>query len=511
MPGKPVFLLTDILIFGVLLTVLAFFLYAIRKPHLRQPWRQVVRSKTGVISMIVLAIYIGVALLDSVHFHLPLDNHNPDDQAGERRYSGEIHSLFDLIVSDLRLHTEKTYSAPFATHLYAKETVYLPDGTKRRIYPRLSWGASHLDDPARQRPLDILKLALIGAGKAVVAWLILMTLLCLYLTARGKIPSLRVKSFPPGGKNSPKNLQPTTKNPPAEAKIFPLNTKNFRAAAAAILHNQFAVPWRTAAITLAIVLLILFVGAEWAAKYHLLGTDKVGEDVLYQALKSIRTGVVIGTLTTLLMLPFAITLGVMAGYFRGWIDDVIQYLYTTLNSIPGVLLIAAAVLMLDVYMNKHTEAFTSLIQRADLRLLFLCLILGLTSWTGLCRLLRAETLKLRELDFIQAASAFGVTSGQTIFRHVLPNVMHIVLITLVLDFSGLVLAEAVLSYINIGVDPTMNSWGNMINSARLEMAREPVVWWSLAASLFFMFTLVLFANLFADVVRDALDPRLAKK
>ena len=135
----------------------------------------------------------------------------------------------------------------------------------------------------------------------------------------------------------------------------------------------------------------------------------------------------------------------------------------------------------------------------------------MTSWTGLCRLLRAETLKLRELDFIQAASAFGVRSSQTIFRHILPNVMHIVLITLVLDFSGLVLAEAVLSYINIGVDPTMNSWGNMINSARLEMAREPVVWWPLAASLFFMFTLVLFANLFADVVRDALDPRLAKK
>ena len=278
-----------------------------------------------------------------------------------------------------------------------------------------------------------------------------------------------------------------------------------------LLSGNSEVPWRTLAITLAIVLLVIFVGAEWASKYHVLGTDKVGEDVLYQALKSIRTGVVIGTLTTLLMLPFAITLGIMAGYFRGWIDDVIQYLYTTLNSIPGVLLIAAAVLMLNVYMSKHAEEFTSLTQRADLRLLFLCLILGLTSWTGLCRLLRAETLKLREVDFIQAATAFGVGSAQTIFRHILPNVMHIVLITLVLDFSGLVLAEAVLSYINIGVDPTMNSWGNMINSARLEMAREPIVWWSLAASLFFMFTLVLFANLFADVVRDALDPRLAKQ
>ncbi len=105
-------------------------------------------------------------------------------------------------------------------------------------------------------------------------------------------------------------------------------------------------------------------------------------------------------------------------------------------------------------------------------------------------------------------SALGVGHFTVIARHILPNVMHIVLITLVLDFSGLVLAEAVLSYVNIGVDPTMNSWGNMINSARLELARDPVVWWSLTAAFLFMFVLVLAANLFADVVRDAFDPRV---
>jgi peptide/nickel transport system permease protein len=141
-------------------------------------------------------------------------------------------------------------------------------------------------------------------------------------------------------------------------------------------------------------------------------------------------------------------------------------------------------------------------------LLFLCLILGVTSWTGLCRLLRGETLKLRELDYVQASQAFGVHHFTILYRHVLPNVLHIVLITVVLDFSGLVLAEAVLSYVNIGVDPTTNSWGNMINSARLELAREPIVWWSLVAAFGFMFTLVLAANLFSDVVRDAFDPRL---
>lgn len=471
--GKPVFLITDLLIFSLVLIIIAFFIYAMGKPHLRKPWRQVVRSKAGVISMMVLLVYVCIAILDSMHFNPKVENVTTAENSTEEvQYSGEIQSVFDQIVIKIRNSTEKTYSAPFATNLFSKETVQLEDGTKIREYPRLTWGGAHLEEPEIEKKSDILKLAVTGLVKASVFWLVLMVLICALVTMRGK--------------------------------------HSFSAVLGRMARGESDIPWRTFAVTLFIILLVLLVGAEWASKYHVLGTDKVGEDVLYQALKSIRTGVVIGTLTTLLMLPFAITLGIMAGYFRGWIDDVIQYLYTTLNSIPGVLLIAAAVLMLNVYMGKHAEEFASLTQRADLRLLFLCLILGLTSWTGLCRLLRAETLKLREVDFVQAASAFGVGSGQTIFRHILPNMMHIVLITIVLDFSGLVLAEAVLSYINIGVDPTMNSWGNMINSARLEMAREPVVWWSLAASLFFMFTLVLFANLFADVVRDALDPRIAK-
>jgi len=233
----------------------------------------------------------------------------------------------------------------------------------------------------------------------------------------------------------------------------------------------------------------------------------VGEDVLYQAIKSIRTGLVIGALTTIVMLPIAITFGLTAGFFRGWIDDVIQYLYTTLSSIPSVLLIAAAILMAQVYMANNPELFTTVEDRADMRLLLLCMILGITSWTGLCRLLRAETLKIREMDYVVAARALGVGKFQLLKRHVLPNVMHLVMITIVLDFSGLVLAEAVLSYINIGVDPSTYSWGNMINTSRLEMAREPIVWWSLTAAFIFMFTLVLAANLFADVVRDAFDPR----
>jgi len=275
-----------------------------------------------------------------------------------------------------------------------------------------------------------------------------------------------------------------------------------------IRNGESTVPWREVLITAGLLALVLAPMLLLSAKYHVLGTDKVGQDVFYQALKSIRTGLVIGTLTTMVMLPFALLLGIMAGYLRGWVDDVIQYIYTTLNSIPGILLIAASVLMLQVLMDKHADLFETVQQRADAKLLVLCLILGVTSWTGLCRLLRGESLKLREMEYIQAAQAFGVSGFRIITRHILPNVMHIVLIAVVMDFSGLVLAEAVLSYVGVGVDPTMISFGTMINSARLEMAREPMVWWSLAAAFVFMLMLVLSANLFADAVRDAFDPRI---
>jgi peptide/nickel transport system permease protein len=134
-------------------------------------------------------------------------------------------------------------------------------------------------------------------------------------------------------------------------------------------------------------------------------------------------------------------------------------------------------------------------------------VLGLTGWAGLCRLLRAETMKLRELDYVQATSAFGVGHMRIMGRHIFPNVAHLMLIVTVLEFSSLILYEAVLSYVGVGVDPSMNSFGGMINLARKEMSREPVVWWSFAAAFGFMVTLVLAANLFADGVRDAFDPR----
>ncbi len=464
----PVVLWTDGLVFLLLALIGAFVIYASRHEHMRAPWRRVVRSRVGVATVVVLGFYVIVGLLDTVHFRLALDRQG--DDSAETRHSPEVLSLLDLALSGLRERQEKTYSAPFASHLFVKEAIEQPDGTLLRDFPRLEYGGAHLEDPARQRGFDIAWRAVWGALQGLVIWALLAAgILWLLARSRGETPA---------------------------------------ATRAAVLAGRTPIPWRTTLAMLGIMLVLSAVAGELALKYHILGTDKVGEDVFYQTLKSIRTGLLIGTLTTLVMLPAAVLLGIMAGYFRGWVDDVIQYLYTTLNSIPGVLLIAAAILLLQVYMSNNADDFASLVERADLRLLFLVLILGVTSWAGLCRLLRAEALKLREVDYVQASTALGVGHFTLIGRHILPNVMHIVLITLVLDFSGLVLAEAVLSYINIGVDPTMNSWGNMINSARLELARDPVVWWSLTAAFVFMFALVLAANLFADVVRDAFDPRL---
>ena len=367
--------------------------------------------------------------------------------------SVEVLSLLDRSLTLLRQRGEKTYSAPLATRLYSKEQIETADGRQVRDFPRLRHGGAHLHD-ASDRAADALTRAAVGLAGAGVLWALI------YFASR---PLARRHPY---------------------------------------------VPWRAAWITAAVILALAGPVASLAQHYHVLGTNQVGQDVLYLALKSIRTSLAIGTLTTLVLLPLGIALGVMAGYFRGWIDDAIQYLYTTLNSIPGVLLIAAAVLMMQVVIDRHPEWFSTAAQRADFRLLVLCAILGLTSWTGLARLLRGEALKLSQLEYIQAAHAFGVSDARILGRHILPNVTHIVIIAMVMDFSGLVLAEAVLSYVGVGVDPATTSFGTMINAARLEMGREPIVWWSLAAAFAFMFLLVLAANLFADAVRDGFDPRV---
>lgn len=445
----PVVLATDLLVWLLVFAAAGYALYCRRRPHLAGPWGRVFRSPAAVASATVLAAYVGVGLLDSVHFRPAL----PVQGTSAPAYSSEVLSVLDLALAPLRGRGEKTYSAPLATRSFAKEQLETPDGRQARDFPRLRFGGAHLASEDEWAE-DVTRRALLGlAGGAAL-------LVLLYLGVRRL------------GRRWPD------------------------------------IPWRAALAAAGALLLLAGPAFALSTGYHVLGTDKVGQDVFYLALKSIRTSLVIGTVTTLVLLPVGIVLGTMAGYFRGWVDDVIQYVYTTLNSIPGVLLIAAAVLMMQVLIDRHPEWFATAAHRADFRLLVLCAILGLTSWTGLARLLRGETLKLSQLEYIQAAHAFGVRDARIVARHILPNVSHIVIIAMVMDFSGLVLAEAVLSYVGVGVDPSTNSFGAMINAARMEMSREPVVWWALATAFGFMLVLVLAANLFADAVRDGFDPRV---
>jgi peptide/nickel transport system permease protein len=452
---QPVLLWSDVLLFVLIAAIVGLSLWARRQNALRAAWARVAGNGMAMAAATVLGVFVLVGLLDSLHYRARLDA-KPGEPV---RYAVEVNSALDALLADLRQRGEKTYSAPLATHLYAKEAI---GDSAQRDFPRLKHGGSHLGADLSSHEFDIAIRVSRGCAGGLVAWLLLVALWCRRREV-GVVAMLRGEG---GG--------------------------------TAI---------RAVSLTLLPILLLLGVLVSLGGGYHVFGTDKVGQDVLYLSLKSIRTGLLIGTLTTLVMLPLAVLLGILAGYVGGWVDDLIQYAYTTLSSIPGVLLIAAAVLMMQVIIDTHPDWFATSAERADARLLALCLILGMTSWTGVARLLRGETLKLRELEFVQAAQAFGVGRFAIMRRHILPNLMHIVLIALVMDFSGLVLAEAVLSYVGVGVDPTTISFGTMINTARMELAREPMVWWSLAAAFSFMFALVLAANLFADAVRDAFDPR----
>ncbi len=446
---------SDILLFVLIASIVGLMLWARRQEALRAAWGRVARNGVAMAAATVLAAFVLVGLLDSLHYRALL----PAQPGATARYAVEVNSALDALLADLRLRAEKTYSAPLATHLFAREAL---ENSTQREFPRLQFGGMHLGANLAGHEFDLALRLSRGVAGGLAVWLLLAAAVCRW---RGMefAALLRIGS---GG-------------------------------------NALA----AVSVTLLAILLLFGVAISVGGGYHVFGTDKVGQDVLYLSLKSIRTGLLIGTLTTLVMLPLAVLLGILAGYVGGWVDDLIQYLYTTLSSIPGVLLIAAAVLMMQVVIDTHPDWFATSAERADARLLALCLILGMTSWTGVARLLRGETLKLRELEFVQAAQAFGVGRLAIMRRHILPNLMHIVLISLVMDFSGLVLAEAVLSYVGVGVDPTTISFGTMINTARMELAREPMVWWSLLAAFSFMFALVLAANLFADAVRDAFDPR----
>jgi peptide/nickel transport system permease protein len=461
---QPVFLLTDLFVYAILLFGIWYVWHVRSDRNLRANWRLAMCRPVTMVSSMVLGFFLLVALADSIHFREAL----PTAAGQTKQFSSEANSVLDTLLKPISAARERSYSEPLAAVGFRKES-FEKDGVPVRDYPRLRFGGKHLADPASELSADVSARSWSALGSGVL--IVLGTLLTVCVLASVLTQQSLVMVF-----------------------------SKFKS-------GQTEWPWRAMAITFTVMVLVITWVVMLSEHYHVFGTDRTGNSVLVFALKSVRTALVIGGLTTLVVLPLALFFGVTAGYLRGWVDEAIQYLYTLLASIPDVLLIAASVLLLQVFIDKNQGVFETALERADARLFFLCLILGITSFTGLCRLVRGETLKLRELEYIQSARAFGVSTPRVLWRHIVPNLMHLVLINTVMQFSSFVLAEAVLSYVGVGVDPKTASFGVMINTARAELAATPLVWWTLATAFVFMFLIVLSANLLADAIRDAFDPR----
>lgn len=241
-------------------------------------------------------------------------------------------------------------------------------------------------------------------------------------------------------------------------------------------------------------------GSEWSYRWsHPLGTDFAGRDNLKRLMQGGRIAFELAVFVAILSIGLGFTLGALAGYFGGWVDDVIVYVYSVFASVPDMLLIIAI-----AYVSKQAlPADTSGLM--PMYLVPLVLGMGLTGWVGLCRLIRGEFIKLRERPYVLAAKSLGANPYRVMFKHIAPNVMHLIVITFTLRFPGLVMAETVLTYLGIGIQ-TEPSWGAMINDARQRLWVGN--WWELGGVTVVMFFFVLALNLFGDALRDALDPKL---
>jgi ABC-type dipeptide/oligopeptide/nickel transport system permease subunit len=236
----------------------------------------------------------------------------------------------------------------------------------------------------------------------------------------------------------------------------------------------------------------LEVGPSYSAPSaeYIFGTDIFGRSVFLKTLKSAETAIAIGLATSTIALIIGTFLGAVAGYFGGIIDEVIVWFYTTFSSIPFFMLLIAIAFI----MGKGTAT--------------VFISLGVTSWVGLCRIVRGEVMKHKDREYSQAANAIGAGHTRKIFKHILPNISHVLIINFSLTFEAAIKAEVILSYLGLGVQGRP-SWGTMIDDSKLELGRG--VWWQLGAATFAMFLIVLAFNILGDALRDALDPKLKGK
>lgn len=241
---------------------------------------------------------------------------------------------------------------------------------------------------------------------------------------------------------------------------------------------------------------------------HWFGTDYQGRSVFWRSLFAVRTAVKVGVIASAISSLIGVLLGVCAGYFRGWIDDVVVWIYSTFASMPTLLFILAFALLVGkgLLFPPLTVFFAGAASMlgTDVGMLAVYLGIGLTGWVGLCRVVRAETMRLRESQYVLAARVVGARSPRIIFRHIIPNLTHLIIIYFTMRFAFAIMTEVIVSYLGLGVE-TQPSWGTMIADGQSRLWQG--IWWEVAAATMMMFFLVLCLHLLGDALRDYLDPK----
>ena len=233
---------------------------------------------------------------------------------------------------------------------------------------------------------------------------------------------------------------------------------------------------------------------SWGLKGHLLGTDNMGRDVLTRIVNGGKVTMTVGAISVIISLIIGVIMGGLAGYFGGKADMLIMRISEIVGGMPFL----PFALLLSAVIGSRISV--------ELRMYLIMVVLGVLSWTGICRLIRAQILAEREKEFVLAAQAMGVREGAIIFRHILPNVLSILLVEATLLFATCMLTESTLSYLGFGISPPTPTWGNMLTGANNSIVIQQYWWrWVFPATIFGICTICI--NLIGDAIRDAVDPK----
>lgn len=252
-------------------------------------------------------------------------------------------------------------------------------------------------------------------------------------------------------------------------------------------------------ITIAVLSKFNFIGGSWNIEVgksyeapnliNIFGTDIFGRSVFQKVVKGTEIAMSVGVVVSIISAVLGVFLGVLAGYFGGWIDDFLMWLYTVIASIPNIILLVSIAYILGKGIFAIFIALSS------------------NFWTDIFLFVRNEVIRHRDREYVQAATALGAGHFRKIFYHILPNIMHVILIKFSMVFQQAIKSEVLLSYLGLGVQNTP-SWGRMIDEAKIELMKG--VWWQIFFATTFMFLIVLSFNILSDAIRVSLDPKMKK-